>query len=1179
VEFQRLVTGRSDEALADWHPEWPLAEHDSGRQPHASLYFATADTGFSEENAVLQRPLKGGRQHLRFELQAGHGPITALRCDPVDRPQWFIVHDIAIANGQHGLWRLSENASSATFLETQDVVALPEGLLRYAYSDDPKILLPSEALSGADELTIELDIELLDPGEVASKVNRLGVQLGEQRDMITDLREQTGNMERLMDELRERDARIIELQQQLISSANEVIRTQQGIVELQAQCQKLELELASTIGLLTASQRVVEEQESSLIDIRAELQKFEQQSQEIIEVRKQLDSVQWDLAERDTYISTIKQDLAESEQLRHDFSRLCEVLQLNECLAEDSLDPASQAVITLQESLVNLQRNLMEHEERVAGFEQQLATRDGQVIGLEQELASRDGRLAELERETLSHAERLKLMERELAERDRLVSAQAASLSEMQRSTSWRLTKPLRYVGLKQRKLKDILAVARNLRQRHSLAFMVRKASHILRNEGLAGVKARVRQQHVLAHGSLSAVFSTASSAVCALEAGNTALVSGRTTAEQSGLTDYPAGSISFPRIAESQYIRATSSPILEEMPVKVIAFYLPQFHEIEENNAWWGAGFTEWTNVKPAMPLYTGHYQPHVPDKVLGYYNLLDGNAQRKQIELAKNYGISGFCFYFYWFAGHRLLEQPILNYLNDRSLDLPFCLCWANENWSRRWDGLENEVLIGQEYSEEDDLAFISYISKYLNDDRYIQVDGKPLLIVYRPSLLPNAKSTVRRWRNWCRNNDIGEIFVGYTQSFESVDPAKYDFDAAIEFPPNNTAPPEITGSVVPVVDDFTGAVYDWSVYLERSASYKEPAYTLYRGVCPSWDNTARRKGNSISFLNSSPRGYQQWLLSASQDTIRRFSSPSERLVFVNAWNEWAEGAHLEPDEKYGFAWLEATRLALLRADIITNNQKTHGKTQKVAIVIHAFYDDVLAEILTYLHDLTVVPFKIFVSTVSEKYDAVSRLLDDYGFEYCLDVFENRGRDVLPFIRMAESVEREGFEYLIKVHTKRSPHRVDGDEWRSELYSKLLRNDAVIQALGIFKENLRIGVVGPDNHVVPMNFYWGSNAKAVQVLGERLGVSSVDLMNIDFVAGTMFMARLSALKPLLALGLDHDDFEPELGQVDGTLAHAIERAISISAYAVDMIVVSPSAQRVDLDYKFADPTLLERY
>ncbi|AZO33533.1 MAG: glycosyltransferase [Mesorhizobium sp.] len=346
--------------------------------------------------------------------------------------------------------------------------------------------------------------------------------------------------------------------------------------------------------------------------------------------------------------------------------------------------------------------------------------------------------------------------------------------------------------------------------------------------------------------------------------------------------------------------------------PVRVIAFYLPQFHPIPENDEWWGQGFTEWVNVKPAQPQFLGHCQPHVPGE-LGYYDLRDKAVQRRQIELAKLYGIEGFCFYFYWFAGKRLLEKPLENWLNDRDLDLPFCLCWANENWSRRWDGLDSEILIAQNHSPADDLAFIKEVAPYLRDPRYIRIDGKPVLLVYRPSLLPDASETASRWRQWCRDNGVGEIYLAYTQSFEKNDPRHYGFDAAVEFPPNNSAPPNVTGQVVGLRDDFATTVYDWAVFPERSEAYPPREYKLLRSVCPGWDNTARRKNNGTAFINNTPDLYKRWLENAAKDTINCIDEPSERLVFVNAWNEWAEGAHLEPDAQTGYAYLQATRDAL--------------------------------------------------------------------------------------------------------------------------------------------------------------------------------------------------------------------------------------------------------------------------
>ncbi|WP_232424052.1 glycoside hydrolase family 99-like domain-containing protein [Imhoffiella purpurea] len=361
----------------------------------------------------------------------------------------------------------------------------------------------------------------------------------------------------------------------------------------------------------------------------------------------------------------------------------------------------------------------------------------------------------------------------------------------------------------------------------------------------------------------------------------------------------------------EAQPVRLLEAEPLADPPARLIAFYLPQFHPIPENDAWWGKGFTEWTNVVRGRPQFPGHYQPHLPGE-LGFYDLRVPEVMARQVALAKLYGIGGFAFYHYWFNGRRLLERPLEDYLRS-GLDLPFCICWANESWSRRWDGRANEILIAQEHSPEDDIAFIASAASYLRDPRYIRVRGRPLLLVYRPELLPSPVETARRWRHWCQNNGVGDLYLAYTQSFESADPARYGFDAAIEFPPNNSHPVAITKRIERRNRDFKGMIYDWTVYPEQSRHYAPCRYRLFRGVNPSWDNEARRPGCGAIFLGSSPSGYREWLENAIRDTLDRFDDMSERLVFVNAWNEWAEGAHLEPDQRYGYAYLQATRDAL--------------------------------------------------------------------------------------------------------------------------------------------------------------------------------------------------------------------------------------------------------------------------
>jgi lipopolysaccharide biosynthesis protein len=342
---------------------------------------------------------------------------------------------------------------------------------------------------------------------------------------------------------------------------------------------------------------------------------------------------------------------------------------------------------------------------------------------------------------------------------------------------------------------------------------------------------------------------------------------------------------------------------------MKLIAFYLPQFHPIPENDAWWGTGFTEWTNVARAKPLFPGHYQPHLPAD-LGFYDLRVPEIMAQQAAMASAYGVHGFCFYYYWFNGKRLLEKPVEALLARKDLDLPYCLCYANENWSRRWDGSEDELLISQTHGPEDDVAFIESLIPYFQDPRYIRVDGKPVLVVYRAALLPDIEATTARWRERCRQAGIHDLYLCKVESQGDFrNPLDIGFNASLEFPPHNVTS---LGQQKGLVQNFSGLIFDYVDTLISFTRRPRPAHPLLRCVMPSWDNTARKETRSYVFVGSSPTAYHRWLSTTIQDT-RRHNSPQEQLVFINAWNEWAEGAHLEPCKKYGKRFLEATLGAL--------------------------------------------------------------------------------------------------------------------------------------------------------------------------------------------------------------------------------------------------------------------------
>ncbi len=608
-------------------------------------------------------------------------------------------------------------------------------------------------------------------------------------------------------------------------------------------------------------------------------------------------------------------------------------------------------------------------------------------------------------------------------------------------------------------------------------------------------------------------------------------------------------------------------------LPVRLIAFYLPQYHPIPENDLWWGKNFTEWTNVVRGHSLFRGHYQPHVPGE-LGYYDLRSRDTFERQVEIAKTYGIGGFCFYYYWFGGETLLESPLQDYLERRDLDLPFCLCWANENWTRTWDGLESEILKKQDYNTGYEAKFISNASKYIMDKRYIRINGKPLLIVYRPSDLPDPKKTSEIWRNWCRENGIGEIYLAYTQSFDSEDPKNFGFDAAIEFPPNNSEITNVTDETPGLAENFSGQVYQWNDLVERSESYQESDYALFRCVNPGWDNSARRGLSASIVKGSTPDLYQQWLENAIGCTIKSFDSQSQRLVFANAWNEWAEGAHLEPDMRYGYAYLQATRNALEGVKKVT---PSINNAEILAVIVHAFYPDVLEEILVSLTKMD-TPKHLFVSAPRHAVGVVETMLHNCGEEYDLLVHENRGRDVLPFLKLLRRAHGNGHKLILKVHTKKSLHRMDGADWRNEIFGQLLDSDTCQTVVQSLQKNSDVGLVGPDNHIVSMKHYYGSNKENILELSGSMGLdfSEESLLDLSFIAGTMFFAHTEALMPLLKLKLNDFDFPEECGQTDGTLAHALERLISVSCLISGRKLLSVNEvvhgwSREITDYKYA--------
>ena len=366
-----------------------------------------------------------------------------------------------------------------------------------------------------------------------------------------------------------------------------------------------------------------------------------------------------------------------------------------------------------------------------------------------------------------------------------------------------------------------------------------------------------------------------------------------------------------------------------------LFAFYLPQFYPFAENNAWWGEGFTEWRNVTRAVPRFEGHQQPRMP-RELGFYDLRNVETMREQVAMARMSGVAGFCFYYYWFNGTRLLDKPLDMLLENKDIDMPFSLMWANENWTRRWDGLEHDVLMGQDYRESDDEALVADLARYFADPRYERVEGRPLFIIYRPGIIPDFANRLEKWRELFRSQHGMDPLVLMVLGFGDFDPAPYGVDGAIEFPPHKIAEglPVVNPELKLLDEEFRGHYFRYDDLVASSLSVPAPKYDLIRTLVPSWDNDARKPSRGMGFVDATPEKYENWLrqlVGFAQKHPFRGTTP---YVFVNAWNEWAEGAHLEPDLHNGVAYLNATYRAL------TGVKKNQTPGKNILLVGHDAY-----------------------------------------------------------------------------------------------------------------------------------------------------------------------------------------------------------------------------------------------
>lgn len=378
----------------------------------------------------------------------------------------------------------------------------------------------------------------------------------------------------------------------------------------------------------------------------------------------------------------------------------------------------------------------------------------------------------------------------------------------------------------------------------------------------------------------------------------------------------------------------------------RLISFYLPQFYPTPQNDEWWGPGFTEWTNVATARPRFRGHHQPHIPAD-LGFYDLRLPETREAQAALARQHGIHGFCYYHYWLNGKRLLERPFNDVLSSKRPDFPFSLCWANHHWTRAWDGLDRQVLMKQEYSPEDNRRHIDWLMQAFLDKRYIRVDGKPLFIIFKPQDIPGLGDMLDMWRAEARRGGLPGLYLcamrtGFTESTDA-ELLQQGMDSIVGFQPNWATFPvsgnltnRLAAAAKKILPSSVFAALGRSVTASRILDYKTIVdtnvatpwpqdYTMLPCVFPSWDNSAR-KAAAMIIQNDDPGKYQQWLEAAIAG-VRRYD-PEQRIVFINGWNEWAEGCHLEPDRRNGRAFLAATSRALAVARREAEGSRTDRK-----------------------------------------------------------------------------------------------------------------------------------------------------------------------------------------------------------------------------------------------------------
>ena len=577
---------------------------------------------------------------------------------------------------------------------------------------------------------------------------------------------------------------------------------------------------------------------------------------------------------------------------------------------------------------------------------------------------------------------------------------------------------------------------------------------------------------------------------------------------------------------------------------IKVIAIYFPQFIYFKDKYIYNNNILNEWEIIGKKNPLFNGHNQPRNPDEHyidLKLMNISKIEFIKKQIKLAKSHGIYGFAINYYWFSGNTLYDEPINIFLESKEINFPFFLIWKNDKYELNYEENKRNIIIENRYEPNDAKKLIEDIKKYLISIFYIKINKKPILAIYEPLEIPNITAFLSNLRKFAKNLEINNLFIlGTMNENEDLNYIKL-FDYFFEFPPKNINFNEITKN------NF----FYYYVDLIYKGNIKYKNNKIYKGVFLEWDNSPEMKNLKI-FNEYSPKKLY-FLIKKIIISNEIYQKKNNNFLFINGWNNWKDGSYLEPDNKYGYASLNALSKALfnlnfrkVRINLI--NLSNNFDNSKVAIQIHIFYEDLIIDIINKANNIP-IKYDLFISTISvELRNIIIKYITENSNanQYEIIILENKGRDVLPLlIQLKNKIKK--YKYLCHIHTKKSKTSPNiGTSWRNYLYNNLLGNKRIVsEILSDFENNDKIGFIFPETFydiIKQKNILTKNTLKYMKYILQKLfpnyGIGAL----IDFPAGNMFWARTNAIFQIFEYNFNKKFFK-ERDQTNDTIMHGIER------------------------------------